>query len=410
MLAAMRRVTELPLDLYIEAPDDLGGFVRTYDVPEIVRAAAPGAPQVRAAQRPLGLPDRRPPRGRGRRAGAREGAPGGARRAAAARPRSRAAWLTAVEMEQFAVRQARSQAPITPVPGTCLAPGWVQCLGTGLGSGRSALRRSARRRRRTPRPCRSRPRPRPGTAPSPPPPRGGRCGRARADGRPRPGPPRDRPGSRSSAAPCRCRCSRGRCSCSGCRTAVLERDRPGQVDDAALGRAVGRQRRLDPEAVHRGHVHDRPAAQPAHAGDGRPGAQVDALQVHAEHPVPVVRAACPERVLVLDRRVRDDRVGTAVALRRRHQRLHLAGVGDVAAVRLGPPAGGDDGLGGVPRRPSRRCRRTASSRPRPPVARAIARPIPVAAPVTTLTLPCIRTIAPPSVLGRAEYSVTLTIK
>jgi hypothetical protein len=41
MLAAMRRVTERPLDLYIEAPDDLGGFVRTYDVPEIVRAAAP---------------------------------------------------------------------------------------------------------------------------------------------------------------------------------------------------------------------------------------------------------------------------------------------------------------------------------------------------------------------------------
>jgi hypothetical protein len=41
MLAAMRRVTELPLDLYIEAPDDLGGFVRTYEVPEIVRAAAP---------------------------------------------------------------------------------------------------------------------------------------------------------------------------------------------------------------------------------------------------------------------------------------------------------------------------------------------------------------------------------
>jgi hypothetical protein len=41
MLADMRAVTQLPLDLYIEAPDDLGGFVRTYDVPEIVRAAAP---------------------------------------------------------------------------------------------------------------------------------------------------------------------------------------------------------------------------------------------------------------------------------------------------------------------------------------------------------------------------------
>jgi hypothetical protein len=41
MLAAMRRVTERPLDLYVEAPDDLGGFVRSYDVPDIVRVAAP---------------------------------------------------------------------------------------------------------------------------------------------------------------------------------------------------------------------------------------------------------------------------------------------------------------------------------------------------------------------------------
>jgi Peptidase family U32 len=41
MLAAMRRVTRLPLDLYIEAPDDLGGFVRSYEVPDIVRVAAP---------------------------------------------------------------------------------------------------------------------------------------------------------------------------------------------------------------------------------------------------------------------------------------------------------------------------------------------------------------------------------
>jgi len=41
MLAAMRAVTELPLDLYIEAPDDLGGFVRSYEVPDIVRVAAP---------------------------------------------------------------------------------------------------------------------------------------------------------------------------------------------------------------------------------------------------------------------------------------------------------------------------------------------------------------------------------
>jgi hypothetical protein len=36
--------------------------------------------------------------------------------------------------------------------------------------------------------------------------------------------------------------------------------------------------------------------------------------------------------------------------------------------------------------------------------------MPVAAPVTTLTLPCIRTIAPSVDSGRAEYSATLTIK
>ena len=30
-----------PLDVYVEVPDDQGGFVRFYEVPEIVRAAAP---------------------------------------------------------------------------------------------------------------------------------------------------------------------------------------------------------------------------------------------------------------------------------------------------------------------------------------------------------------------------------
>ena len=30
-----------PLDVYVEVPDDQGGFVRFYDVPEIVRLAAP---------------------------------------------------------------------------------------------------------------------------------------------------------------------------------------------------------------------------------------------------------------------------------------------------------------------------------------------------------------------------------
>ncbi|MGH3383386.1 MAG: hypothetical protein ACRDO1_02280, partial [Nocardioidaceae bacterium] len=40
-LAAMRAATTLPLDIYIEGPDDFGAPMRYYDVPEIVRTAAP---------------------------------------------------------------------------------------------------------------------------------------------------------------------------------------------------------------------------------------------------------------------------------------------------------------------------------------------------------------------------------
>jgi hypothetical protein len=41
MLAAIRAATTLPLDVYVEVPDDMGGFVREYLVPDIVRVAAP---------------------------------------------------------------------------------------------------------------------------------------------------------------------------------------------------------------------------------------------------------------------------------------------------------------------------------------------------------------------------------
>jgi Peptidase family U32 len=41
MLAAIRAATELPLDVYVEVPEDMGGFVRSYLVPDIVRVAAP---------------------------------------------------------------------------------------------------------------------------------------------------------------------------------------------------------------------------------------------------------------------------------------------------------------------------------------------------------------------------------
>jgi hypothetical protein len=40
-IAALRAAVRLPLDVYVEGPDDFGAPMRYYDVPEIVRTAAP---------------------------------------------------------------------------------------------------------------------------------------------------------------------------------------------------------------------------------------------------------------------------------------------------------------------------------------------------------------------------------
>lgn len=40
-LSAIRQVASAPLDIYIEAPDGLGGFVRHHESPDIIRFAAP---------------------------------------------------------------------------------------------------------------------------------------------------------------------------------------------------------------------------------------------------------------------------------------------------------------------------------------------------------------------------------
>jgi hypothetical protein len=41
VLAEIRTATTVPIDMYIEVPDDQGGHVRFYEVPEVVRVAAP---------------------------------------------------------------------------------------------------------------------------------------------------------------------------------------------------------------------------------------------------------------------------------------------------------------------------------------------------------------------------------
>lgn len=40
-IAAIRAAVDIPLDIYVEAPDNLGGFVRLHDLPELIRVAAP---------------------------------------------------------------------------------------------------------------------------------------------------------------------------------------------------------------------------------------------------------------------------------------------------------------------------------------------------------------------------------
>lgn len=40
-IAAIRAAVDLPLDIYVEAPDNLGGFIRHHEIPELIRIAAP---------------------------------------------------------------------------------------------------------------------------------------------------------------------------------------------------------------------------------------------------------------------------------------------------------------------------------------------------------------------------------
>jgi hypothetical protein len=39
--AELRAACSVPLDIYVEVPDDQGGFVRFYEVPDLIRAASP---------------------------------------------------------------------------------------------------------------------------------------------------------------------------------------------------------------------------------------------------------------------------------------------------------------------------------------------------------------------------------
>ncbi|WP_040420593.1 U32 family peptidase [Actinopolymorpha alba] len=40
-IAAIRSAVDIPLDVYVEAPDNLGGFVRHHEIPQLIEVAAP---------------------------------------------------------------------------------------------------------------------------------------------------------------------------------------------------------------------------------------------------------------------------------------------------------------------------------------------------------------------------------
>jgi hypothetical protein len=40
-IAAIRAAVDVPLDVYVEAPDNVGGFVRLHEIPELIRVASP---------------------------------------------------------------------------------------------------------------------------------------------------------------------------------------------------------------------------------------------------------------------------------------------------------------------------------------------------------------------------------
>jgi hypothetical protein len=40
-IAAIRAAVDIPLDVYAEAPDDVGGFVRLHEIPELIRVGSP---------------------------------------------------------------------------------------------------------------------------------------------------------------------------------------------------------------------------------------------------------------------------------------------------------------------------------------------------------------------------------
>ena len=57
-IAAIRQAIKAPIDFYVEAPDNIGGFIRYFEIPELIRVAAPIYLKFRTAKRAGCVPQR----------------------------------------------------------------------------------------------------------------------------------------------------------------------------------------------------------------------------------------------------------------------------------------------------------------------------------------------------------------
>ena len=110
-LSEMRAASSLPIDLYVESPDALGGVVRGNEIGDLIAGRRAALHQVRAAQLARPLPLRRAPRGRGVLDRPREGASRGRRPRVAPPPRARARAVRARTRPAWASRSPRHNHP-----------------------------------------------------------------------------------------------------------------------------------------------------------------------------------------------------------------------------------------------------------------------------------------------------------
>ena len=134
-IAAVRAAVDIPLDVYVEAPDNLGGFVRHHEIPELIRVAAPVYVEVRAAKCARCLSRRHAHRGNDDRVEPRAGSPRAPRPRAPGALRLRAGLVGARRVRPRSARVTqRTEGELMARPCTLFTGQWADLPLTDLAS------------------------------------------------------------------------------------------------------------------------------------------------------------------------------------------------------------------------------------------------------------------------------------